>query len=40
MDGTGTFKWIDGRVYEGSFRRDKKEGRGLMRWPNGKIYDG
>ena len=40
MHGKGTFKWPDGRVYEGDYYEDKKHGFGKVKWPNGKVYEG
>ena len=40
MHGKGKFKWPDGRVYEGSYVEDKKEGYGLVSWPDGRVYEG
>lgn len=31
-------KWSDGKVYEGEFLNDLKNGKGKMIMPNGKIY--
>lgn len=40
MHGKGTFKWNDGRQYEGNYIEDKKEGWGEFRWPDGKKFIG
>lgn len=40
MQGSGTFKYQDGRSYEGEFFNDKKNGYGVFQWPNGRLYDG
>lgn len=40
MDGTGVYKWRDGKQYEGSFDRDNKHGFGVFRWPDGRCYKG
>ncbi len=41
MEGIGKIKYSDGKVYEGSFKNDKKDGEGEMVWPgNIKSYDG
>jgi hypothetical protein len=29
MDGVGTYKWSDGRRYEGEYKEDKKHGYGI-----------
>lgn len=38
MDGKGTFKWPDGRIYVGEYYKDKKHGSGRVDWPDGKAY--
>ena len=35
MHGYGTFKWIDGRQYQGDYLDDKKHGHGVFIWPDG-----
>lgn len=40
MHGKGQFTWIDGKVYNGDYKDDKKEGFGEFKWPDGKIYRG
>ena len=40
MHGSGTFKWNDGRVYEGEFSNDRKSGYGVLTWPDGRKYEG
>lgn len=46
MDGKGVFKWPDGRVYDGEYKNDKKDGYGILitpkfeyrgYWKNGKM---
>jgi len=32
MEGFGRFMWPDGRMYEGDYVDDKKEGFGLFKW--------
>lgn len=32
MDGEGTFLWLDGRLYRGCYKNDKKEGYGEFKW--------
>jgi hypothetical protein len=34
MSGHGVYKWQDGRMYEGSYLLDKKEGYGEYTWVN------
>lgn len=33
-------KWPDGRLYEGSYLDELKEGIGKFVWPDGRIYYG
>jgi hypothetical protein len=40
MNGRGTFKWPDNRVYEGEYLNDKKHGIGTFSWPDGRKYKG
>lgn len=40
MHGKGTYKWEDGRVYQGEYQFDKKHGRGIYQWPNGRVFEG
>lgn len=40
MNGNGKFEWPDGKVYEGQYKMDKKEGFGILKWPDGRIYKG
>ena len=40
MHGKGTFKWLDGRYYEGEYLDDKKSGFGTFGWPDGRMYEG
>ncbi len=39
-NGSGTFAYIDGSRYEGSFRKGKPHGRGTFHYPNGERYSG
>ena len=34
------FRWNDGRVYEGGFVMDRKQGHGVLTWPDGRKYSG
>ena len=38
MHGFGTFKWPDGKTYEGNYKNDVKDGEGTMTFSNGKSY--
>jgi len=40
MHGQGTLQWADGKLYEGTFKNDKREGHGKFTWKDGRIYDG
>lgn len=40
MHGNGTFKWYDGKVYEGQFDRGELHGNGTMFYPNGQMVKG
>ena len=40
MNGKGKFEWPDGRIYDGEYKNDKKEGHGVFTWPDGRQYDG
>lgn len=36
----GIMKWPDGRIYEGSYEDELKEGLGRFVWPDGRVYNG
>ncbi len=40
MEGKGVFKWPDGRVYNGEYKNDKKDGYGEFSWNDGRKYKG
>ena len=40
MSGNGILKWPDGKVYEGAFLNDKREGQGKFQWADGRVYEG
>lgn len=40
MHGRGVFTWLDGRIYNGEYFEDKKEGYGEFSWPDGRRYTG
>ena len=33
-------KWSDGRVYDGTYMNDQKDGHGVYKWADGRVYDG
>ena len=40
MHGHGTYRWKDGRKYEGYYEYDKKHGFGVYEWADGRKYEG
>ena len=40
MHGRGIFTWLDGRLYNGEYFQDKKQGFGEFSWPDGRKYTG
>lgn len=40
MHGKGTYKWLDGRMYHGEYKNDKKDGYGVYQWADGRAYIG
>lgn len=40
MHGEGTYKWLDGRMYHGTYQNDKKNGFGVYVWADGRAYIG
>lgn len=40
MHGTGSFKWYDGKIYEGEFSNGQLHGNGVMYYPNGQMAKG
>ena len=40
MHGKGVFRWEDGRIYEGEYFENKKQGFGVLKAKNGKKYEG
>ena len=40
MDGEGELKWKDGKMYNGQFVNDKREGHGTFVWADGRKYIG
>ena len=40
MNGKGKITWVDGKVYEGEYKDDKKHGYGTFFWGDGRKYTG
>ena len=40
MWGCGTFKWVNGKKYDGQYVNNKKCGFGMFRWPDGSEFKG
>jgi hypothetical protein len=40
MHGKGKYTWPDGRIYDGDYVNDKKEGEGVYSWSDGRQYSG
>ena len=40
MNGKGVYEWSDGRIYEGEYKNDKKDGFGKYWWGDGRSYEG
>lgn len=40
LNGKGTYKWKDGKIYSGEFVNDKLDGNGIFLWPDKKKYIG
>ena len=40
MHGKGKYTWPDGRIYDGEYVNDKKEGEGVYSWSDGRQYSG
>jgi len=40
MHGRGLLQWADGKLYEGDFVNDKRQGNGIFKWKDGRVYDG
>ncbi|MDX5324978.1 MAG: phospholipid carrier-dependent glycosyltransferase [Bacteroidota bacterium] len=39
-EGHGTYRWPDGRVYEGEWLNGQKSGQGTLKFPDGRIFEG
>jgi hypothetical protein len=40
MHGKGKLTWADGKIYEGEFVNDKREGHGVFTWKDNRKYIG
>ena len=40
IEGKGTIKFRDGKIYEGDFKKGKIEGKGQLNYDNGIIFKG
>jgi hypothetical protein len=40
LHGKGTFRYLNGDVYNGEWNEGKKNGRGTLIWADGDVYDG
>ena len=40
FEGRGTFRYVNGNVYEGEYKAGLEEGRGTYRWADGEVHDG
>lgn len=40
MDGTGMYKWANGDMYQGTFKRGMRDGFGTMTFSDGSKYVG
>lgn len=40
MEGKGIYTWLDGKRYQGNYKKGVKCGYGEMKWPNGKKFQG
>ena len=40
IDGTGLYKWADGKSYDGTWKNNKMHGLGTYKWADGKTYTG
>ena len=38
--GRGIYRWTDGSIYEGSYKRDQRHGKGRFLWAGGESYEG
>ena len=40
MNGKGVLVWPNGKMYEGGYLNDNREGFGRLTWPDGSVYEG
>jgi hypothetical protein len=40
MHGIGEYRWANGRIYNGSWANDNRNGMGLLWFPDGNLYQG
>lgn len=40
IHGNGIYTWPDGKLYNGEYSQDQKQGFGIYKWPDGKQYEG
>jgi len=40
IDGQGTYKWADGRLFTGDWKQNKMHGFGKFTWEDGRSYEG
>jgi len=40
LNGLGTFKWSDGKYFDGYWKNNQMNGVGKYFWPEGKEYEG
>ena len=40
MEGKGTYKWADGKEYNGEWKNGNMHGIGIYKWADGRIYEG
>ena len=38
--GYGIYRWVEGSVYYGEYKKNNIDGHGHLRWPNGNEYCG
>ena len=38
MHGVGNYYWVDGRVYKGEWKNNRRTGHGILIYPDGRTY--